>query len=53
MRMYPEALMDMDEEHKAALEKFNAEQSDWFTWCQKCGKRREGTLEQLKVPCGC
>ena len=47
-RIYPEHLLDMDEESKATLEKFNAEQADWFAWCPKCGARREGRLEELR-----
>ncbi len=52
MRLYSEALLDADEKHKKYLHEFNQAQTDWFTICQVCGRKREGTLAQLREPCG-
>lgn len=41
---------DTERERIAAL---NAKFEDWRGYCRVCGKQREGTLAQLKQPCGC
>lgn len=32
----------------AALDKFNTEQTDWYTKCPQCNKPLRGTLAQIK-----
>lgn len=44
---------DMEPEAKETLQQFCEAQDDWWALCQKCGKRREGTIAQLKEPCSC
>lgn len=38
-------------ELQPGVQEFLHTASDWFAYCPKCGKRREGTIEQLKAPC--
>lgn len=37
------------EENRKALDKANAEASDWRATCKKCGKQLKGTLDQLRA----
>lgn len=51
-RVYTEEAMMSTEEHRKFLQDFYASQTNWFTYCQVCGRRREGSLQALKEPCG-
>lgn len=41
----------MEPEAAASLNAFCEAQTDWWAICQVCGKRREGSLAQLRKPC--
>lgn len=45
--------LGMSQENREELSKFNEQQTDWFTTCRKCGTHREGSIADLKKPCGC
>ena len=40
--------LEMDEDAKAKLDAFNAEQADWYGKCRKCGAELKGTIAVLK-----
>lgn len=37
-----------DAASQASMDEYNAKQTDWFGWCQKCGKELHGTRSSLK-----
>lgn len=39
---------DMGEEAKVRLERFNAQQADWWAVCRRCGWRIGGTLAEIQ-----
>lgn len=43
-----EARVGMQEPDAAKLAAFNAQQTDWYGVCQKCGKHLTGTMQELK-----
>lgn len=43
----------MSEEALAKMREANEKATDWFGYCRKCGKRREGSLADLRKPCDC
>lgn len=40
---------EIAEENRKALEKANAEATDWRATCKKCGRQLKGTLADLQA----
>lgn len=43
----------MSPEGRVALTAHNEKQNDWYGFCKHCGKKRYGTLAELRGPCEC
>lgn len=43
----------MSNANRESLRAYNEKQNDWYGFCRHCGKKRYGTLAQLKEPCEC
>lgn len=46
-------ILGMEEERRAEITALNEKFDDWHGRCKSCGKCREGTLAELRAPCGC
>lgn len=47
------AKLGMNADERKDLNERLAKLDDWFVHCKVCGKKRQGTIEQLQQPCAC